>query len=94
MTEFEIYKQKGTGITKEVKNGYSWPCLFFGMIWFFYKGMIGKGFLWGAVAFFISLLTFGFGGLIVWLVLGFEGNKMYKEFLLEKGYKKIKTIRR
>ena len=92
MTKFDIFKQKGTGITKEVKQGFSWPCLLFGALWYFFKGMIGFGFLWGFVAIFVSIFTFGIGGIILWIVLGFYGNQQYREFLIGKGYIKVKEI--
>ena len=62
----------------EIYEGFSWPCLFFGFMWYLVKGMFG----WAIVNFLVAGFTFG----ISMLVFPFFANNHRKESLLKKGY--------
>lgn len=71
-------ENKNTGLRKEVKVGFSWTSLFFGIF-----VPIGrqdfKGFGFQLV---LAMVTFGFS----WFVVPFMYNKRYIRRLIEKGY--------
>src|SRR6185295_1345825 len=64
--------------TEEIWEGFSWPCLFCGFLWYMYKGMWG----WGIIALILAVSTFG----ISWLIFPFFANGQYAKALLERGY--------
>lgn len=64
--------------TEEIWEGFSWPCLFCGFLWYMYKGMWG----WGIIALALAFMTFG----ISWLFFPFFANAQYAKSLLERGY--------
>ena len=68
-----------SGVTKQVKEGFSWTTFFFGMFPALFRGDIK----WAAIMFLCAWLTFG----ISWLVFPFIYNKLYIEELKLKGYK-------
>ena len=51
------------GSTEDIWEGFSWPCLFCGFLWYMYKGMWG----WGIIALILAFITFG----ISWLIFPF-----------------------
>ena len=67
------------GITKQVKKGFSWTALFFGIFVPLTRGD-WKWFLLSIVA---DMVTFG----LFWLVFPFIYNKIYLNGLLNKGYR-------
>ena len=70
--------QKETGITKKVKEGFSFTYLFFGCLVPLYRGHISGFFLSLAV----TIFTIGFGNLI----LCFKYNSIYRDYLIRNGY--------
>jgi len=66
------------GVSKEVKVGFSFTMLFFGLFVPLFRG----DFKWTILALIIAIVTCGFG----WLVMPFIYNKMYIKDLLERGY--------
>lgn len=66
------------GATEEIWEGFSWPCLFCGFLWYMYKGMWG----WGIIALILAFGTFG----LSWLIFPFFANGQYAKSLLERGY--------
>ena len=66
------------GSTEEIWEGFSWPCLSCGFLWYMYKGMWG----WGIIALILAFGTFG----ISWLIFPFFANGQYAKSLLERGY--------
>ena len=66
------------GSTEDIWEGFSWPCLFCGFLWYMYKGMWG----WGIFALILVFITFG----ISWLIFPFFANGQYAKALLERGY--------
>ena len=59
-------------------RGFSWPCFFFGFLWFAVKGMWG----WAIVGLILAFSTFG----LSWFVFPFLANEMYTKSLLKQGY--------
>lgn len=70
--------QNQNGVRKEVKKGFSWTMLFFGVFVPLFRG----DFKW----FFIILLVSFITGGISWLVFPFFYNKLYLNDLLNNGY--------
>lgn len=66
------------GSTEEIWEGFSWPCLFCGFLWYMYKGMWG----WGIIALILAFGTIG----ISWLIFPFFANAQYAQSLLDRGY--------
>ena len=64
--------------TEGIWEGFSWPCLFCGFIWFMYKSMWG----WGIIALILAFATFG----VSWLIFPFYANALYAKALLDRGY--------
>lgn len=64
--------------TEKIWEGFSWPCLFCGFLWYMYKGMWG----WGIIALILAFCTFG----ISWFLFPFFANAQYAKSLLERGY--------
>lgn len=74
--------QKATGLEMQVYNGFSWPCFFFGPLWYLVKGLWGVGLLWIVAA----IVTTGAGWLLGILVMPFIANRQYREHLGTSGY--------
>ena len=66
------------GAVEEIWEGFSWPCLFLGFIWYIYKRMWG----WGIIALILAFITWG----ISWLIFPFFANGQHAKSLLERGY--------
>ena len=66
------------GAEEEIWEGFSWPCLFFGFLWYLYKGMWG----WGIIALILAIITWG----ISWIVFPLFANEQYAKSLLKQGY--------
>lgn len=85
----KITLKHDSGITKEVKKGFSWTVFFFGAFVPLVRGDIK----WAAIMFLlaagIGAFTFGIGATIVGIVFSFMYNKIYTKELVEKGYKPV-----
>ena len=66
------------GVTKQVKKGFSWTMLFFGV----FVPLIRGDIKWFAISLVAAFVTVG----ISWLVFPFIYNKLYLNDLLNKGY--------
>lgn len=66
------------GIVKQVKLGFSWTMLFFGI----FVPLIRGDFKWFLITLIASVITCGFA----WLVFPFIYNKIYIKELIEKGW--------
>lgn len=66
------------GAPVEIWEGFSWPCLFLGFIWYVFKGLWG----WALIALILALSTFG----LSWLVFPFFANGQHAKALMERGY--------
>ena len=76
-----VLKHSKTGQVKEVKSGFSWTSLFFGVFVPIVRGDM-KGFIFQfAAAFFTAGIS--------WLVVPFIYNKRYLNRLIDKGYEII-----
>tara|TARA_B110001454_G_scaffold195988_1_gene198589 strand:+ start:186 stop:458 length:273 start_codon:yes stop_codon:yes gene_type:complete len=58
--------------------GFSWPSLFFGFLWFLYKGM----WAWAIICFWVAVFTLGISNLII----PFFANQLHQKHLLKSGY--------
>jgi len=74
----KVYLKNSTGVTKQVKLGFSWTMLFFGLFVPLFRGDLK----WTILFLILSILTLG----LAWLVLPFIYNKMYIKGLLEDGW--------
>ena len=66
------------GVTKQVKKGFSWTMLFFGI----FVPLIRGDIKWFVISLVAAFVTVG----ISWLVFPFIYNKLYLNDLLNKGY--------
>ena len=71
-------KHSQTGITRQVKLGFSWTTLFFGCFPALFRGDVK----WAAVMFLVAFPAFG----LSWFVFPFIYNKIFIREQLEKGY--------
>lgn len=74
----KVHLKNSTGVTKELKVGFSWTILFFGWITILFRGDIGEFIKW----IILFPLTLGIWG----IVQCFTANKKYIIKHLEKGY--------
>lgn len=70
--------QNRNGVRKEVKEGFSWTMLFFGIFVPLFRG----DFKWFLITLLVAFITGG----ISWLVFPFFYNKLYLNDLLNNGY--------
>lgn len=61
-----------------IYEGFNWPCLILGPIWFAVKAM----WLWAIGSSLIIFITFGFA----WLIFPFFANGMYRKHLVRNGW--------
>ena len=66
------------GAVEEIWEGFSWPCLFLGFIWYIYKGMWG----WGVISLILAACTWG----LSWLIFPFFANEQHATSLMKLGY--------
>lgn len=74
--------QNENGVTKEVKQGFSWTMLFFGV----FVPLTRGDWKWFLISLVAAIVTSG----LSWLVFPFFYNKLYLNDLLNSGYKIIK----
>ena len=77
------------GVIKEVKLGFSWTTLFFGI----FPALLRKDFKWAmimlGISITINLFLFGLGALITGVLFAFIYNKIYIKDLLTNGYRPV-----
>lgn len=66
------------GVTKEVKKGFSWTTLLFGI----FVPLIRGDWKWFIISIIADIVTFG----LFWFVFPFFYNKVYLNDLLNAGY--------
>lgn len=74
----KIHLKNSVGVNKQVKLGFSWTMLFFGIFVPLFRG----DFKWTIITMLVSLVTVGLG----WFVFPFIYNKIYIKELLEAGW--------
>lgn len=83
----KVILKHDSGLVKQVKKGFSWTFLFFGL----FVPLIRGDLKWTIIMFLLQslagLLTMGIGAFVVSLVFAFIYNKIYIKDLLEKGYR-------
>ena len=70
------------GVTKQVKAGFSWTMLFFGV----FVPLVRGDWKYFIISLIAGVFTFG----LSWLVFPFFYNKLYLNDLLNNGYKVVK----
>ena len=70
-----------SGLTRQVKVGFSWTAFFFGGIPFFFRGLPGKGVLW----LLLGMFTFGISNFFLMFLI----NKHTAQYYLDNGYKPV-----
>ena len=77
------------GVIKEVKLGFSWTTLFFGI----FPALFRKDFKWAmimlGISITINLFLYGLGALITGVLFAFIYNKIYIKNLLMNGYRPV-----
>jgi multidrug efflux pump subunit AcrB len=81
-----LYKQKASGYTEEVGEGFNGWAFLFGPLWYLFKGMIGRAILVFFGVLILSLVLSWFGAIIGWIVMGATANRSYEDYLIKKGY--------
>ncbi|HOW55691.1 MAG TPA: hypothetical protein PLR60_13700 [Syntrophorhabdaceae bacterium] len=67
-------------MSKDERVGWDWLAFILGPIWYFTKGMIGKGIFLSL----ICLFTIGLGAPFIWIYCGARGKGDYYEFRLKQ----------
>lgn len=86
MARYKVYKNQANGYTEKVKEGFNWLVFLFGPFWYFFNGMVGKGFLWLGIAILTGPVTYGIGAAIVWIVAGAKANSEKETKYLQDGW--------
>lgn len=71
--------QHPSGLTKTVKEGFSWTTLFFGCLPALFRGDLK----WALIMFILAWISCG----ISWFIFPFVYNRLYINELIFKGYK-------
>lgn len=86
-TYMKIVMKHDSGLSKEVKVGFSWTTFFFGG----FVPLIRGDIKWFAIMLLLSLMaglfTAGIGSFVVDIIFAFVYNKLYIKDLILKGYK-------
>lgn len=85
----KITLKHDSGITKQVKVGFSWTTFFFGFLVPLIRGDIKWAVILLLVSGAIGVFTLGIGALVVDIIFSFKYNSIYIKELVEKGYKPV-----
>ncbi len=85
----KITLKHDSGITKQVKVGFSWTTFFFGFLVPLIRGDIKWAVILLLVSGAIGVFTLGIGAFVVDIIFSFKYNFIYIKDLVEKGYKPI-----
>lgn len=89
MARYGVYENPLNGYREKVKEGFNWLVLLFGPLWFFFNGMVGSGLGWLLVALLAGSFTFGFGGIVVWIIAGARAGSAMGSRYLRQGWKPV-----
>ncbi|MCY6354727.1 DUF2628 domain-containing protein [Clostridium sp. ZS2-4] len=78
-----------SGVSKEVKYGFSWTTFFFGFIVPLVRGDIKWALIMVTISVVVGVPTMGIGGFVSGIIFSFVYNKIYIKELLVKGYKPV-----
>lgn len=88
----KIVLKHESGVTKEVKKGFSWTFFFFGL----FVPLIRGDLKWAIIMLILQSLagsfTFGLGAFVVSLIFAFQYNRIFIKELFEKGYKPVEEF--
>jgi hypothetical protein len=102
MATFKIL-QHPAGQLQSIKQGWSWPAFFFGVIWLFVVKLwaIGTGVLIGLIVLVVTLPALAPGSsdtlinaaaFAAWVVFGLNGNEWREKNLLSRGFELKDTV--
>ena len=103
MNQYKIFKHP-SGVCEAVKQGWSWPAFFFGVVWAMVKKMwaLGLGVLLAFVLLgIVSGVAAGASGsdalfnvvnLIAAIVFGMNGNQWREKNLVARGFEHMDTV--
>lgn len=80
----KVLINRRTGDKEEVKVGFSWTTLLFGVLVPLYRG----DWKWLIIMLILDSLSVG----IAWFIFPFIYNKIYLKGLYDKGYEPVKTL--
>lgn len=90
---FRTFQHPQTGRLKEVKVGFCWTIMFFGIIPMFCRGDLKSAFSTLAIAWIIAyFLPITISWLVVWalyFIIAMKYNNYYANQLIQKGYNQI-----
>ncbi len=83
-----------------LREGFSWPAFFFGLLWLLWHGLWGTALLWLAASSLLAWLAlwhFGLGtilliGLALRILLGLEANALVRRKLARRRYRLIDVV--
>lgn len=82
----KIIMKHDSGVSKEVKVGFSWTTFFFGFIVPLVRGDVKWALIMFVLGVIASVPTMGIGGLVCDIIFAVIYNKIYIKDLLMKGY--------
>ena len=102
MRIFDVYEHPVHGY-QAVKKGFSWPAFGFTFFWAFVKKMWALGLAFFVIFLIIEFVGSGIEGLggelivyiglmVVFVIIGMEGNDFRRKHLSKRGFKKLSTV--
>ncbi len=105
MITFDVYKHPVLGY-RAVKQGFSWPALFFSVLWAFVKGIWGLGLVIFGVLLLLHLFRWALigevgdeGAALVYVLIagviiyvGFKANDWWRRDLENRGFKQVASL--
>ena len=105
MKRFRVYYHPAHG-HEAVKQGFSWPALFFGVFWALFKRLWNVAAILFAIQLILHMLDLQVqhsdslpmallilvGSLTIWLLPAFKGNHWREKVLLRKGYSLVSEL--
>ena len=86
MKNYNIYSN-GSGLVA-IKEGFSWPALFFGPLWGFTKGF----WIWDVILLIVMIVSGGAATPLIGLIYGCYGNKWWTNRVLKNGQTKTTSV--
>ena len=92
---YDVYQRQYDRTFETIKYGFSWPAVFGGAIWAWFKGMVGVGFTLLTVRLLSALLIFlGVNGIIldslinlgITVLVGSNGNEWRRNSMRKRGF--------
>src|SRR5262245_18596807 len=103
MKQYQVFTHP-SDMSEAVKQGWSWPAFFFGVIWAMVKKMwgLGVGVLIGSLVFGFIVVAAGGGeggdvlsnivAILFSIIFGVNGNSWRNKNLISRGFKHVDTV--